>query len=179
MRPPDKEGIARAWRFRHTPEAELAHHAEHGHISAGLATWIINGPYHPFWSWWLVGVVHLRELPNAGPPVIVVPGATHEMVCYTLDPDPPAGRPAVPDLDRCEAGDLHGGLPGLLHPADWVVQFTVPEDRVAVHIAELAVDAIVAGDSCDSDYRGAWERTITQTAAHYNEGRHTLETEGD
>lgn len=166
MRDPDLSGVARVWRVRLTPENVAAHTADWGYEPSSLADWIVNGPYHPFWSWWYIGVVHLREVAGAPPPNRRYPAAEYEIMCLSLNPDGEPGRPKIPDLDKLEAGDITGGLPGFLTPADWVVQFDGCTDEQAVEVGTLAVTAISHGQSCDSDFRSWWEKAIPNTVKH-------------
>lgn len=167
MREPDLQGAAaRAWRLRRTPEARAAHEASFGYPDASLADWIVNGPYHPFWSWWYVGLVHLREVPGAPPASKRYPEAEYEILCLSLNPKPEDGRPDVPDIDKVEAGDAVGGLPGFLSPPDWVVQFHGVSDEQAIEVGEHVANAIVQGRSCDSDFRSWWEAAIPNTVKH-------------
>lgn len=173
FRAPDFAGVARAWRIRESPATNEAHAQSWGHGSAGVgADFIVNGPYHPFWSWWYISAVHLRPLEGAPPPHLRFPGATHEIMCLSLDPEPRNGRPKTPNLERIEAGDVEGGLPGFLSPPDWVVQVILPGDVKARQLVDLAVQRICAGQSCDSDFRSWWERSIQTTAEHLRLGGH-------
>lgn len=83
---------------------------------------------------------------------------------------PPGGK-VTPDIKRLRAGDLTA-RGEFLHPADLVFQFHGVTDDQARQICELAVEHIVAGQSCDSDFRAYWERTLTSTVAHYVDGTH-------
>lgn len=166
MREPDFAGLARVWRIRHTTEAEAAHGESWGYGSSSLSDYIVNGPYHPFWSWWYVGLVHLRPLDGAPPANKQYPEAEYELMCMSLDPDPKDGRPKTPDLDKIEAGDVLGGLPGFLSPPDWIVQFHGVADDQAREVAEHAARAIAHGQSCDSDFRSWWNAAIPNTVKH-------------
>lgn len=173
VRDPDFAGVARVWHITPTAASEAAHEGSWGYGSASVgADYLVTGPYHPFWKWWMVSIVHLRPLEGAPPPHVRFPGATHEIMCLSLDPEPRNGRPAEPDLDRIEAGDVEGGLPGFLQPPDWVVQVILPDDDGARTLAELVVREIASGRSCDSDFRSWWERTIQTTAEHVRLGGH-------
>jgi hypothetical protein len=174
MRDPDLTGPAtRAWRVLQNQEQEERHVREFGYGHAGVgADWIVNGPYHPFWSWWYVSVVHLRPLDGAPPPHIAFAGATHEIMCFSLNPDPKDGRPKVPDIDKLDAGDAEHGLPGFLQPPDFTTQVILLDDDQAKQLGDLVVRHIVEGNSCDSDYRGYWIRLIAKTAEHFRLGGH-------
>lgn len=166
MREPDYKGLARVWRLKHNDRMQAAHSESWGYESSSLADWVINGPYHPFWSWWYLGLVHLRDIPGAPPANKQYPEAQYELMCMSLNPDPKDDRPKVPDIEKIESGDIHGGLPGFLTPADWVVQFHRVNDKQAIEVAELAASAIAHGQSCDSDFRSWWETAIPNTVKH-------------
>lgn len=166
MRDPDFEGVARVWRIRHQAEMETAHADSWGYVSSSLADYIINGPYHPLWSWWYLGLIHLRPIEGAPPAIKQYPEAEYELMCMSLNPDGEPGRPKVPNLDKIEAGDMKGGLPGFLTPADFAVQFHGVTDEQAREVAEHAARAIARGVSCDSDFRSWWKRAIPNTVEH-------------
>lgn len=171
MREPDEIGVAKAWRVRVTDALREAHVKAFGYADAGLATWVVNGPYHPFWGWGYISLIHLRDIPGAPPAHRQYAGAEYEIMCLSLNPNPEPPRGPV-DVDRVEAGDTTGGLPGFLMPADWIVQFHGVSDEQAVEVAQLAIDSIVRGQSCDSDYRAFWESAIKTTVEHYRQGLH-------
>jgi hypothetical protein len=153
VRDPDFRGVGtQAWRSRLQSDAP-----EH---QAHLAGWVINGPFHPFWSYWVLGVVSLAEMPGVAPPNKVYPEAEYEIMIVSCDPEHP-----TPDPD--EAGWV------TLSPADLVYQFDGVTDEQAIEIAELMVRQIVAGEmSPDSDYRAEWKRRLDTTVEHYKEGKH-------
>lgn len=169
MRDPDLTGPGVCgWKVAYSDATLEAHRREWGSEPAGISTWIINGPYHPLWSWWMIGTVHLREEEGTRPPVLHYAGATHEISCFSFDPTD--GK--RPDIDRLEQGDLTA-RPPFLTPPDWVVQFIVADDDQALLVSELVARAIVErGWSCDSDYRERWESTIARTAEHVRLGEH-------
>lgn len=177
MREPDLTGPAtRAWRIRESKAMTEHHVREFGYDHGGIDTWVVNGPYHPFWAWWHVSVVHLRPIPGAPPAQKQYPEAEYEFAIFSLDPDPAASghpeRSYPPDIDALEAGDPERGLPGYLTPADAVIQFHGCTDEQAREVCELAVRAIVNGQSPDSDFRSWWERAIPNTVEHLATGGH-------
>lgn len=174
MRAPDKSGVARAWRIEQSPEAIAAHEREWGYPPASIGpTWLVNGPYHPLWSWWYVGVVSLADRPGTPPARRRYPEAEYELMILSLNPSPTDGRPAVPDIDGLEAGgDAMRCLPGFLTPPDVVFQFDGVTDDQAAGLAEIAVDVIVGGQSCDSDFRQWWLGSLQATVQHIREGLH-------
>jgi hypothetical protein len=144
-------------------------HREQGEVGP---TWLVNGPYHPLWSWWYVSCISLRDVPGVPPANKRYPEAEYELIVFSLNPDPKPPRPKVPDLDALAAGDATRGLPGFLHPPDVVFQFHGVSEQQAEQILELAVDRIVAGQSCDSDFRSWWTAALESTVEHYRNGRH-------
>jgi hypothetical protein len=173
LRPPDKSGVARAWRVERTVEMEANHMTEFGYPPVQVGpTWLVNGPYHPLWSWWYVSCISLRDVPGVPPANKRYPEAEYELIVFSLNPDPKPPRPKVPDLDALAAGDATRGLPGFLHPPDVVFQFHGVSEQQAEQILELAVDRIVAGQSCDSDFRSWWTAALESTVEHYRNGRH-------
>lgn len=165
-RPPDFSGQARAWKVRQTPEGELAHAEEWGYVSASLGQYFIHGPYHPFWSWWMIGLIHLREIEGCPPAQKHYPEAEYEIMCVSLSPEPEAGKPLVPDLARLELGD-GDARPVFMSPPDWVVQFDGVDDEQAREVLRLAARAVAEGGvSCDSDMRSWWKRAIPNTVKH-------------
>jgi hypothetical protein len=172
MREPDFSGIAKVWQIRHQPEMKTAHADSWGYASGSLCDFIVHGPYHPLWSWWYIGLVHLRPIEGAPPANKQYPEAEYELMCLSLNPRGESGRPKIPDLEKLEAGDVEHGLPGFLTPPDWVVQFHGVTDEQARKIATIAVKIIAEGQSCDSDFRQWWKHSISETARHYREGLH-------
>lgn len=171
--PPDRAGFARAWKIEPSEKVRKQYIKEWGYEPAGAGpTWIVNGPYHPFWSWWYLAAVHLREIEGAPPPKISVPDASHEFLCMSLNPEPEK-RPKIPDIAGLRAGkDPTKCLPGFLDPPDFVVQVAGLDDAQAASVLDAVVRHIVAGTSCDSDNRRYWENSIKGTAQHYREGVH-------
>lgn len=175
MREPDKSGVAKAWRIDPNAEQIQAHIESFGYPPTGIGpTWLIHGPYHPFWSWWYAALITLDEVPGVPSAHKQYPEARYELMIMSLNPggNPDLGRPAVPDLEKLEAGDTMGGLPGFLTPPDLQYQFHGVDDEQAVAILETVVDAIVSGHSCDSDFRDWWRRSLDATVEHYEMGMH-------
>lgn len=171
MRDPDFSGVARVWRIETTEIQQKAHKENWGYESSSLADWIVHGPYHPFWSWWYVAVISLRDIPDAPPANKKYPEAEYEFMIISLNPD---GRnEGQVDIDKIEAGDIEGGLPGFLTPSDVVFQFHGVTDEQAVKVGEAAIRAIVNGQSCDSDFRSWWMRSLEATVEHFRMGVHT------
>lgn len=155
MRPPDWQGVGgRAWLIPN--KSDVPDH------QATIAGWLVNAPgCHPFWSWWTVHVIHLRDIRGVKPAHKRYPEAEYEFVILAIHPDHPA------DPDHPEKGYHY------LTPANVVEQFHGVTDRDAGRFAELAVRSILDGRmSPDQDYRSAWRATVKDTIAHFREGRH-------
>lgn len=135
--PPDENGWhGSAWTFRDTI---LKHHPK----SAVIAAWVINAPWaHPFWSNYLLTIIHLRPVPEIGPPMIYIQGATHEIVVYAIDPKWTVKRDEIPPL---------------LHPANFASQFIARDDAEAAERASKSVREILDGQlSPDTDFTQSW-----------------------
>lgn len=163
-RDPDLQGVARAWRINITDAARAAHEKEWGNEETGIAVWMVNGPYHPFWSWWYVGVISLKDLPGVPPAHKQYPEAEYEYSVYSCEGEP--------DIAAMESGDLENRGFGFLQPADVIFHFHGVTDDQAEKIAEAAVAAIVGGQSCDSDFREWWKSALATTVEHYVLGTH-------
>lgn len=160
MREPDKSGeVARAWRWTPPESAEPAD--EQPHLESEVATWFVNGPFHPHWSWWLVMCIDLIDRPGLPKPHLQFPGAEYEIIILSVDPK------WTPDVDA-----KPGEVP-YLTPADLTYQFDGVRREAAEEIVGLMIEAIVRGIfSPDSDYRENWRQSLDHTVQHYKEGRH-------
>jgi hypothetical protein len=149
----------RAWLI--TKESDVLAH------QASLASWIVNVPgAHPFWSYWMVAVCHLRDIPGVKPAIKQYPSAEYEFLIASIDPE------RCPDPTTEQA--LAEGLP-LLSPIDVAEQFHGVKDQDAFRVCEAAIRAIVNGQvSPDQDYRPIWKTLIRETVKHFREGRHPL-----
>jgi hypothetical protein len=167
---PDWAGtVARAWRVDvDSPEAIARHEREWGYAPGGVRGYWVNGPYHPFWSWWMVSVTHLRPIPGAPPAHKLYPDAEYEFTIWSVD-SPPKGPEF--DISRVITGDMEG-RGRILHPADVTFQFHGVTDLQSADICDDAVRAILDGMSCDSDFRQWWLDSLATTVKHYQEGRH-------
>lgn len=143
-RAPDFSGRARAWRLRPAPEAP-----EFGNLASYLVHW---PRLHPAWDCWLVGLVHLREVPGVRPPTRRYAAAAYQIASYALDPNF-----EEPDPDCWRPGQTH-----LLTPADVAIQFHGPaSDAEALRLFETLIQACAAGGlPPDADFRGAWRLAI-------------------
>lgn len=155
----------RAWLIAEE-EARARHAWATGRPSTSIATWIVNGPYHPFWAWWQVCVIHLRPVLGVPAAYKAYPEAEYEFSIYSLNPE--AGEP---DIAALEAGAGYGVK--VLTPPDVQYHFHGVTDEQAAEICRHAVRAIVDGHSCDSDYRSWWEGSLAHTVEHFVQGVHS------
>lgn len=128
--------------------------------AAHLAGWILHCPgAHLMWSYWHVGLVHLRDLPGVKPAKKTYKEAEHELFVFAINP---------------EAGDVDpdaGPWPHL-EPFDHVVQFHGVNDVQAVHVIERMLSLVMSGEiSPDQDYRQIWRATIPAIARKVAEER--------
>jgi len=131
-----------------------------------VGTWLVHVPdAHPWWEWWVVGVVHLREMTGVPEAKLAYDGAEYEFTIITVDPD----RCPTPDPDLVDEGYE------FLLPPDVCEQFHGVNDVDATRIGEMAVTAIVAGKiSPDEDFRPAWRERLSKTVLDFVAGRHAL-----
>lgn len=137
--PPTKQGHAgKAWRM----DIE-AMRAFYGRQGAEICSWIVEAAWaHPMWHSYMISVVHLRPVDELGPATINLPGATHEVMLYALDPE------HTPKLDR---------RPMFLIPSNFHGQWIAESDEAAAAKVEACVDDIIAGRlSPDTDFRRDW-----------------------
>jgi hypothetical protein len=128
---------------------------------ATLAAWVVTAPtFHPMWSQYGLAVIHLRAEPGLPDPRITVPGATHEIMCVTLDPDHPAALPWR-----------------ILTPVNIAQQITATDDE-AVTLLALAARGIVNGhlepeaSNGPDRIRAVWAATLNHTLDHMRGGAH-------
>lgn len=156
MHEPDIQGpFGRAWSLSH--KSDVPDH------TACLGNWLVNVPgAHPFWEYWLIVVIHLRDIPGVKPAYKKYPEAEFEFSIHSIDPE------------RCPSPDPDGGVGfPILSPVDVVEQFHGISDRDARRVAEAGVTAIVNGQvSPDQDFRSLWGMLITGTVEHFKQGAH-------
>lgn len=146
---PDHQGLGCAWKIPMTRKEEKPDWA------ATVSMWLVSAPYaHPFWWWYAVTCISLRDIPGVPPATVQFPGATHEIMFVALNPERP-----IPDLADWQ-GMSH------LEPLDLVHQFIVGSDEDAEKLTEVVVKHIVAGNSPDQDHRSYWRDAINLTAEH-------------
>lgn len=123
---------------------------------------------HPWWSWYVVSVVHLRDIEGSRPATKLYPEAEYEFQIIALHPDDP-----VPDPGEITSGKNNYSF---LTPLNVVHQFHGLNDAQAKELCEKAVEAIVKiGISPDSDYRRHWFELINNTVQHMALGGHPKE----
>jgi hypothetical protein len=164
MRQPDKKGAAQAWLIKKSQAAIDAHVKEWGYPDTTVRHWFVNGPYHPFWHWWMVAVVSLADIPGIPPANKQYPEAEYEFTIYSLEGEV--------DIDAYDAGDIKNQRFKVLSPPDVTFHFDGVTDKQAAEICDAAVQHIVAGQSCDSDFRYYWKTMLQRTVDHYKAGVH-------
>lgn len=128
--------------------------------------WLITAPgYHPLWSQYLLAVVRLRDLEGWPPPKRQFPGATHELLVVTLNPEHGPYDETLPS--KFAPG---GNLP-YLTPINVAEQIEGTDDE-ADKLAELGVWGIVNGalepesSNGPERIRAAWKTSMVKTLAH-------------
>ena len=105
-----------------------------GNDDAMLVSWIIEAPWaHPVWHSYNLTLVHLRPTERHPRPVIHVPGTTHEMMLFALDPL----QPREPML-RTNAM-------AWLRPPNFAAQLVEPSDEEAIDRINATVASIIHG----------------------------------
>lgn len=108
-----------------------------------LTSYVAHAAYaHPVWHSYLIACISLRELAGAPKPVIHMPGATHEVLVYALDPEQP--------IDLTD-------FPRILTPANFHGQFIEPDDAAAeARIKQTVQDVIDGVLNPDTDFMRHW-----------------------
>jgi hypothetical protein len=124
---------------------------------ATLSTWLVNCPFrHPFWEWWTVTVVHLRDVEGLPSAERAYPEAEYEFQIRTLDPE----ESPTPDPDLVDEGWEY------LDPPDVIEQFHGIGDHQAQALCSMAIQEILNGRvSPDVNFRGEWNRIIREKVA--------------
>lgn len=138
---PDKSGLGgAAWALDTDPR-----------WPATIAAWLVHAPTaNPVWQFWMVAVVHLRDLPNHPPAYLRYPTAGYELAIRAINP-----------ID-CPAPDhRHPEFLAYLHPPDLLLQFSGPDDLGASAVCNFVVETVVEGVlSPDSDNRNSWKAVL-------------------
>ena len=112
-----------------------------------IALWLIEDNVNIAWHQYLINVVHLRQAPGVKPAKLFVPGVTHEMMCFALDPS--NGDYTVDDIEKA--------FPNRLEPINMVYQFTAEHDAAAFGYIE---GLLRRAPSVDTDFRQWWTHRI-------------------
>lgn len=129
-----------------------------------IVSWFLNCPgQSPAWRHFLLSVVHLRPIEGVRPATITVPGATHEVMLWALNPE------ATPDA-------LNAASWAILRPVNMVIQVELPSDHHARELALLLARAIVHGYlPAEPPFPGGavYLQPVLATAAHLRGEAHT------
>jgi len=132
-----------------------------GETPAMLAAWVVDAPgFHPLWSGYGVGVIHLRDMPGLSPAKRYVLDATHELVVVTLEPGRETEVPWA-----------------ILTPVNVVHQFLGTDDE-AVALAAWSAWGIVNGylepeaSNGPERIRAGWAVALAETLEHLRGGGH-------
>jgi hypothetical protein len=128
--------------------------------SASIATWFIRAPaWHPFWSCYMLGLVHLRDMSGVKPANKDYPEAEFEVMVWALNPEL---NPSPADRSTW----------GMLDPINVRVQFHGIGDDDARTLAAALVRGVVHGSlnpepSGISGAREYWTKAVRDTADHF------------
>ena len=120
------------------------------------AVWGLRLPLaHPVWSEYALYLYDLTTVTNPMP-VVYLPGATHEILLWALNPDRLLQRD-VPWL---------GQNIQPLRPPNHGYQFIAPDDAAALARIQSLVDAMVDGTlSPDTDWCSVWDTLFADGAS--------------
>lgn len=151
-----------AWRI--PAPAQLARPEQ----AATLAQWLVHCPGgHPFWSCWVMTVIHLRDIEGAAPAHKEYPEAMYEISFRAIDPRK-LGSTGCPEPEIASIAEH-----GMLEPADFVAQFHGINDATACAILDAAAKyAALRVVSPDQINRHAWAELLVRTIAHFQSGIH-------
>lgn len=126
---------------------------------AGLGAWLLFCPgVHAAWSYWVLGLVHLRPVDGIPEARKSYPDAEYELHSMALAPD------FEPDPDKPDS--LH-----IMTPLDFAHQFHGVTDEQAKHMLDRFVDLVLLGRIApDSDYARRWRAFIDGTVEHLTTG---------
>jgi len=112
---------------------------------SAIGVWFLDAPWcHPMWKQYYVSLIHLGHVEGLGAATVVVPGATHELLVFALDPqnqmDPTMLTP-----------------PKMLTPQNLGQQFQAESPEKAKATISALLKQVCHGTlSVDSDYRRVW-----------------------
>lgn len=111
----------------------------------------VEAPYaNMMWHSYMLNIIHLRPLPGEGrkPPVIHLPGATHEILVAALDPETPRRK-----FIEGKAQSKY------LSPINFIGQMILSSDAEAADILhKTARDVVDATLNPDTDYIKWWAK---------------------
>lgn len=125
-----------------------------------LAQWFMTLPgQHPFWSKYVLSVIHLRDEESTAPAKKDYPEATYEICLIALDPE----RKPVPENRETWR---------FLTPLNARVQFHGITDEQAAEVCALAARALTDGFlPAEPDHplaKAFWTKAIKDTVEHYS-----------
>lgn len=138
-----------------------------------VSAWLITGAkgfFHPIFDQWLLLAVRLRDgVPGFPPPHRQFDGATHEILCLTLNAD--QGRY---DTDRIKEQWGKDQVVSWIEPPNVIVQVEATDDEVTPILSLLAqsvVHGLLVPESLwtagfDENLNLTWTAAITKTLAH-------------
>lgn len=144
-----------AWEVDLERARELAGETEAS--DSTVAMWIVYAPWaHAFWSYYLIGGIHLRPSAALPAPKVYSPGMTHEVIVFALDPE------TVPDtVDTSKLQKLRP----VNFAGQWRVEVRpnpVDQDHAAAAKVRVTVQEILAGVlSPDSDFVAEWVKRFS------------------
>lgn len=147
---PDREAAnGKAWRMD-TEAIRLKYCVNPGE-DATIAQWVVECRWaHPFWHNYWIAIIHLRPTKQMPEPKINLPGATHEIWVFALNP--------------LETPSLDNNWPILLSPGNFIGQFIASTDIDAEQTLENTVQDIIDGKlSPDTDFRHEWVRRFSDS----------------
>lgn len=164
-RAPDLVGrVGQAWKVNVGPATLDDRQRLLSSSGTSLDSYVVTGPWHPFWDHWLVYLVSLKDIPGIDPPKKSYPEAEYELAIWSLQA-PDGQRSGM----KASLADIEAGRKGfaILTPPDAVNQFHGLTPDEANSVLRLVVTAIVGGRaSPDSDWRNWWRVYIENTVRH-------------
>lgn len=183
-RPADIVGtFGSAWEM--TSQRERYEEAYKPDWDAGVVQWLIHGSPAQFlgWDWWLVGVIHLRDIPGVPPAFRKYPDAQYEFAIRSLDARGPEG---------IQVDSLYPFARKVLQPDTYVRQFDLGHVRTLAERDALArelgrkcmlaicdgilppeLHTVVDGKLYEiADARANWDSSIDKTIEHFLTGGH-------
>lgn len=145
---PDRETeYGKAWRV--TLSAARAHLGIKAEDDGAVCSWVVYAPWaHPVWGCYWICCINLRPCTRLMEPKINLPGATHEVFVYALNPE------ETPDL--LAPGNTR------LSPMNFAGQWVAGSDLDAEEKIEKTVDEILAGRlSPDTDFLYEWVKRFS------------------